>query len=85
MKLLQQIKNDKAQIEETRNLVKIHLSWAAHRGMMRKGPSSDYDEETSDFQNTLLGCQFEIHLHQVDDYWFEDVNGQRICGSMPWL
>ena len=85
MKLLLTIKRDKTQLETTRTVVKIHISWSVYRTMVKEGPMADYDEKTNNLMDMLLCCQLVKHVDQVESYWFEDVNGQRNSGSIPWL
>ena len=81
MKLIQLIKRDKARIEQTRTIAKIHISGAAYHSLLKDPPLGDYNAE----HNTLLGCPLVIHTGQVAAYWFEDVNGQRVEASGAYL
>jgi hypothetical protein len=79
--ILSHMKNEKAKIERTRTIARIHLSFDAARKIGRefveKHPD-DYDSVTSNGSTTLLGCELEVHMHQVDDFIFEDTNGRKI-------
>ena len=77
MKLYQALKRNKEAVERSRTIAKIHISDAVYRAIVKE-PVMEALIEGDDSQRRLLGCQLEVHLHQVDEYWFEDVNGQGI-------
>jgi hypothetical protein len=56
MKLIELIKRDKADLEKHRGIVKIHLSWDAKKKLLTDPSLADYDETSSNLNDTLLGC-----------------------------
>lgn len=79
--MLEFIKQDKSEIEKTRTIAKIHMSFDAARKLplqFVEKHGADYDPVSSNGSNTLLGCELVIHFEQMEDFWFEDVNGQKI-------
>lgn len=44
--------------------------------------SGAYDPISSNGSNTLLGCELVVHMEQVEEFWFEDVNGQKIIANL---
>jgi hypothetical protein len=81
MKLIDQIKQDLAELQRNRTSVKIHLSWDAAKKLTMDPPWKDIDLVTSNLSDTLLGCALETHIDQAQAYVFEDVHGRQISGS----
>lgn len=79
MNLIDLIEEDIAR-HKTRTIAKIHMSWAAYNLLVRDRPKNGLDLRSG----TLLGCQLEIHMNQVDPYYLEDVNGLKIFVSNPY-
>jgi hypothetical protein len=83
-----QIKREKAKVETNRTIAKIHVSCNAARTVTRemvKKQRGEYHPVTSNGSDTLLGCVLVIHMQQVDDFWFEDTQGQKILAGFSFF
>jgi hypothetical protein len=86
--MLDLIKREKSNIEKTRTISKIHVSWHVARKFaleFAEKHGNDYDPVSSNGENTLLGCELVVHVGQAEVFWFEDVNGRKIIANLHHL